>query len=233
MKKILSILGGIIFTFAFSSTVHAENLIQNGSFEDATPTDNMAACGGINALFSIPCWGLGNDNIPPWSITDAIWSVDNSYWQAQDGTKSIAFNAYNQGSIGQTINTAPGGAYLVTFYMSGNPDGDLGDKTMEVVAGVTPKIFHYNTSVMNNNHTDMKWVKNSYGFVATGTNTILTFTSTTDNSHGPALDNISVSIVTTANGCKFDGWRNFGMFSNQGDCISYIATGGKNLPSGQ
>ena len=32
--------------------------------------------------------------------------------------------------------------------------------------------------------------------------------------------------------CKNGGWRNFGVFKNQGDCVSFVATGGKNPPSG-
>ena len=32
--------------------------------------------------------------------------------------------------------------------------------------------------------------------------------------------------------CKNGGWRNFGVFKNQGDCVSYVATGDKNPPSG-
>jgi hypothetical protein len=29
------------------------------------------------------------------------------------------------------------------------------------------------------------------------------------------------------------GWRSFGsVFKNQGDCVSFVATGGKNSPSG-
>lgn len=32
--------------------------------------------------------------------------------------------------------------------------------------------------------------------------------------------------------CKKKGWRSFGVFKNQGDCVSFFATGGKNPPSG-
>ncbi len=32
--------------------------------------------------------------------------------------------------------------------------------------------------------------------------------------------------------CKKEGWKMFGIFKNQGDCVSYIATGGTNLPTG-
>lgn len=32
--------------------------------------------------------------------------------------------------------------------------------------------------------------------------------------------------------CKRGGWTLFGVFKNQGDCVSYVATGGRNTPSG-
>jgi hypothetical protein len=33
--------------------------------------------------------------------------------------------------------------------------------------------------------------------------------------------------------CKHGGWKSFGiLFKNQGDCVSFVATGGKNPPSG-
>ena len=31
--------------------------------------------------------------------------------------------------------------------------------------------------------------------------------------------------------CKKGGWTEFGVFKNQGDCVSFVATGGKNLPA--
>ena len=31
--------------------------------------------------------------------------------------------------------------------------------------------------------------------------------------------------------CTGDGWKQFGFFKNEGDCVSYFATGGKNEPS--
>jgi hypothetical protein len=35
--------------------------------------------------------------------------------------------------------------------------------------------------------------------------------------------------------CRNGGWRSFGFlgFKNQGDCVSYVATGGRRAPSGQ
>jgi hypothetical protein len=38
---------------------------------------------------------------------------------------------------------------------------------------------------------------------------------------------------TSADQCKKGGWQNYGTtFRNQGDCVSYVATGGKNQPNG-
>ena len=39
-------------------------------------------------------------------------------------------------------------------------------------------------------------------------------------------------VPTTKDQCKNGGWRNFGVFKNQGDCVSFVATGGKNPPAG-
>ena len=37
-------------------------------------------------------------------------------------------------------------------------------------------------------------------------------------------------LPATKDDCKHGGWENFGVFANQGDCVSWIATGGKNPP---
>ena len=36
---------------------------------------------------------------------------------------------------------------------------------------------------------------------------------------------------TSKDQCKNGGWRDFGVFKNQGDCVSFVATGGKNPPA--
>jgi hypothetical protein len=40
------------------------------------------------------------------------------------------------------------------------------------------------------------------------------------------------SVPTSTSECKNGGWRNFGVFKSQGDCVSFVATGGANQPSG-
>jgi hypothetical protein len=38
------------------------------------------------------------------------------------------------------------------------------------------------------------------------------------------------ALPTTKDQCKNGGWRAFSVFKNQGDCVSFVATGGKNPP---
>lgn len=69
--------------------------------------------------------------------------------------------------------------------------------------------------------TDLAVVDDSYWFA--GTQTVL-------------VDNVQINNSTTtfenAQSCKDGGWKTFtsspGPFKNQGDCVSYFATGGKN-----
>jgi len=47
-----------------------------------------------------------------------------------------------------------------------------------------------------------------------------------------ATGSSSPPLPMSKNQCRNGGWRNFGRFKNQGDCISFVATGGKNPPGG-
>lgn len=40
-------------------------------------------------------------------------------------------------------------------------------------------------------------------------------------------------LPKTKDQCKKGNWESYGVFKNQGDCVSYIATKGKNLPANQ
>jgi hypothetical protein len=39
------------------------------------------------------------------------------------------------------------------------------------------------------------------------------------------------AVPTTKPQCKNGGWRTYGVFKNQGDCVSFVASGGKNPPA--
>ena len=38
-------------------------------------------------------------------------------------------------------------------------------------------------------------------------------------------------LPTAKDHCKHGGWQSFGVFKNQGDCVSFVATKGKNPPA--
>jgi hypothetical protein len=40
------------------------------------------------------------------------------------------------------------------------------------------------------------------------------------------------ALPTSKDQCKNGGWQSYGVFKNQGDCVSFVATGGKNPPAG-
>ena len=40
------------------------------------------------------------------------------------------------------------------------------------------------------------------------------------------------TLPTSKDQCKNGGWKTFGVFKNQGDCVSFVASRGKNPPSG-
>jgi choice-of-anchor C domain-containing protein len=248
--------------------------INNGSFETGThsgaPFDTLSP--GATALTD-------------WTIESGTIDWIGSYWQAADGSRSIDLNGNASGAISQTLDTTIGNTYVVSFSLSGNPAGGPPAKTLTVGAsGADPASYTFNVAVAGNTRTDMKWVTQTYSFVATDSTTVLTFTSTTSGNTGPALDNIDVTetaaptptptptvaptptptptvaptptptvaptptptptvaptptptVVPAPSGddCKHGGWRTMldareNGFKNQGDCVSFYATDGRNL----
>jgi len=98
-----------------------------------------------------------------------------------------------------TFNTIAGETYLVEFYMSGNPAGSPGTKTLKAIVQTGPstyeQTFTYDTVAKGNSLTDMKWELQSWYFTAQGATTTLGFASLTSTAYGPALDNVSVELV--------------------------------------
>ena len=69
--------------------------------------------------------------------------------------------------------------------------------------------------------------------VAPGTLISATATDAAGNTSEFAKDIAAAQrFPTSAQQCKNGGWQTFGVFKNQGDCVSYVATGGKNPPAG-
>lgn len=79
-----------------------------------------------------------------------------------------------------------------------------------------------------------------YGPTGPGGNAAVTGWTTNTSLQGGGAYTITLTgavfcpiLPTSAHQCKKGGWQDFeGVFRNQGDCVSYVATGGKNRPAG-
>ena len=201
----------------------------NGSFETGAYTDNGIGFQQLDAP---------NTNIDGWTV--AAGSVDwiGEYWTAPVGDMSIDMSGADAGTLSQTFETTIGNTYTVSFLLSGNPAGAAAGspaiKTLEVTAsGGTTGLYTHDTT--GSDLDTMVWAPQTYEFFATSASTTLTFTSTTAGAYGPAIDAVAVTeVVAEKDDCKNGGWESMldtagNSFKNQGDCVSFFATGGKNL----
>ncbi len=66
------------------------------------------------------------------------------------------------------------------------------------------------------------------GWVSSGEQTVL-FDNV--NIGGTVYDFEPAVMPVSKDDCKKGGWEIFGIFKNQGDCVSFVATGGRNKPA--
>jgi choice-of-anchor C domain-containing protein len=206
-------------------TLAAFTGLTNGSFEDnGTYVDNGSGFQQLDAP---------NASIDGWTVDAGSVDWVGSYWPAPDGVMSIDMSGANAGTLSQTFDTTIGNTYTVAFLLSGNPAGPPAVKTLEVSAtGGTVGLFTHDTT--GTDLASMVWTAQTYSFLATSANTTLTFTSTTLGAFGPAIDNVTVTEdVAVKDDCRNGGWESMldtagNSFKNQGDCVSFFATKGKN-----
>ena len=184
--------------------------------------------------------GTGSTAMSGWTVTkgNVDWTA-SGILQAADGSKSVDLDGAENtaGAISQTFDTVVNGTYVVTFDMSGNPGNpDVSPiKTMTVGAAGASSAYSYNTDTNGTTFAAMHWAGQTFTFQAKSTQTTLTFTSTTGSGWGPALDNVSITqTLATGASCKNSGWKSMvdsagTSFRNQGDCVSFYATGERNL----
>jgi choice-of-anchor C domain-containing protein len=212
----LAIVFGGLAVLALAGATLAVSPPTNGSFETGTYVDSGSGFEQLNA---------GDASIDGWTVDAGSVDWIGTYWVAQDGVMSIDMSGLDAGTIGDTYN--------VSFFLSGNPAGPPTVKTLDVSA-TGGNLAHYTVDTTASTLANMAWAAESYSFLATTTSTTLSFVSTTAGPFGPAIDNVLVTeIVPTKSDCKQGGWQTMidtagNQFKNQGDCVSFFATGGKN-----
>jgi choice-of-anchor C domain-containing protein len=217
---------GVLASIAFAgSTLAAFTGLTNGGFEDGDYVPNATGFQQLNAP---------NTSIDGWTVDAGSVDWIGEYWPAPEGDMSIDMSGVNAGTLSQTFDTTIGNTYTVSFLLSGNPVGEPGVKTLDVSAtGGT--VGNYSHDTTGTDLTSMVWTPQTYTFLATSASTTLSFISTTATAFGPAIDDVAVTeSVPGTDDCKDGGWQTMidtagNSFKNQGDCVSFFATKGKNL----
>ncbi|HRJ26408.1 MAG TPA: choice-of-anchor C family protein [Fimbriimonadaceae bacterium] len=161
------------------------NLVANGSFET----------GQIQRPFDRAYQlDLGYTDIDSWRVIEGNLNWNGSYFKAYDGSRSVDLNGTESGALAQTVSTVPGRTYLLTFWLSGNPDGPP-LKTMQVRIDDAVHKFQFHTAQVGAIPTDMKWERMSLTFRTRAEETRLVFASTTTGRFGPVVDQVELSRV--------------------------------------
>lgn len=178
---IRNILGATILSLGLAVPSANAATIINGSFELGTDP---------GAGFTTE--GVGSTAITGWEVGGFGVDYIGGYWQASDGVRSIDLSGFSSGSLSQVLDTVIGTTYLVTFDLSGNPEGGLGNKIAVVsISGSLPDVKLYEVTAANST-TNMNWESFSYSFTAFATSSVLRFASAEYSPYGPALDNVSI-----------------------------------------
>jgi choice-of-anchor C domain-containing protein len=230
----------LVGTLSMAGSALGFSGISNGGFESGDVSGAPWATLGTGSTAQT---GTTNESVSD----DWIYT----YWSASEGARSIDLSGDGPGVLSQVLATTAGNTYTVTFDLSGNPACGPAVKTLTVGAsGAQSTAFSFDFVAAGATLGDMKWAKQTYAFVATGSTATLTFTSTTGGICGPALDNVVATETVpepdpeptpdptpgTMADCKDGGWQDLvddadDSFKNQGDCVSYVATDGRNTAS--
>jgi choice-of-anchor C domain-containing protein len=224
-RSISSILVAMMAMVILASPVSAALPFANGGFENGT----FAVPGGFKTLES------GATDISNWVVgTGDIQWIKSEYWAAHTGDKSIDLSGDEPGSIYQDLETTPGAWYFVTFWIAGNTDSGPVQKVAEVSVPGRSQLYTFDITGKSRPG-NMGWTQEEFIFRASTTETRLTFTGVSGGAFGAAIDDVVVvQVLYGATDCKNGGWMTmqdstYTPFKNQGDCVSYYATGERNL----
>jgi choice-of-anchor C domain-containing protein len=139
----------------------------------------------------------GSTAIPGWIVTMGTVDIIGPNWHDADGGKnSIDLDGTpGPGAIAQSLATARGGNYMISFALAGNPECGPTVKRLMVTAASASRRYSFDTAHTSDTH--MGWQTKSFSFKASGSRTTLTFTSLDPKGSlcGPAIDAVRVRKV--------------------------------------
>jgi choice-of-anchor C domain-containing protein len=174
------------------------NLLTNGSFE-AGPAPGEAV--QLSA---------GSTAITGWIVTGTNIDYCGTRWAAASGSSSVALNGSDAGGIAQTFATVTGGQYGVRFYLSGDPFSTPAVKQVRVTAA--DQSADFSDDITGIWPWAMAWSPKNWSFTASAMNTTLEFHSLMGGDTGPAIDSVSVELISSATtGVGSNGTQTLGL----------------------
>jgi choice-of-anchor C domain-containing protein len=120
--------------------------------------------------------------------------IGSDTWQAADGSRSLDMSGHDAGSIFQNVSGfTVGQQYRLSFDLASNVEGGPTIKSLQAQIGSTAQTFTFDGTGFS--YANMGWSLRTLDFIANNTTMGLTFTSLDSGSAGPALDNVSITIV--------------------------------------
>lgn len=245
LRRVLSaVLASAALAVVLAPSALADSFtIQSGNAALGQPDPNVQIVSVDNTGLAAIC---AANNVP-----GPAWVVSHPAYTVIPGTNYVGFNNTNclgwptVGGTGSTVYrttfTLPAGATGVSLQLSVRADNGF---MVDLNGGSLSGTGYVSSSSFCGETFSGYWYPTAPSFTVTsgfvpGVNT-LDFTVDNCLSAGStALDFLgTVSytpapvLPTEAGQCKKGGWLSFGVFKNQGDCVSYVATKGKNGPNG-
>lgn len=185
MNILSKFLSTICVSVLLCSTAQA-NLIQNGSFEDVGNSSTIGNYGRVNT------WQVYS-SIPNWDAAQNVEIWNNDFIvPAYDGDRVLELNAHpananGEFSIFQTFDTVVGSVYELTF--AGRKRIENSTESFAVSVG------NFTDTIINQEFG--QWNEYVYQFIATSSESTLTFTSLDGgrDTTGNILDAVSVTSI--------------------------------------
>ena len=212
----------VSFSAADSYDPNGEDLVSYAwDFDGDGTTDTTTDTPFATHTYAAPISGTASVTVTNTSGTMATGSgpvtitTDDSQAPSSAPGPVAGLNAKTDGTSVTASWTAPAGrvdGYLVTVTAPGSSD--------PVASGVSG-----DPTITFTDATDGNYTVSVVAFNAAGTGPSATTTLTVGVLDRP--------LPTDKKQCKKDGWKNYGTkFRNEGDCVSFVATHGKNPPRG-
>lgn len=163
---------------ASASASAAPNLLVNGSFEQIA--------------LSAGSWGTYN-SLPGWTSTAGIELRNNIAGTAYDGSQYVELDTGGNSSIMQTVSTAAGQHYLLSFYYSPRAGVSSASNTIDVFWNGVKLDSVTGSGVGQSNHV---WGARTYDVTGIAGSSILSFAAAgNSDSVGGSLDNASLTAA--------------------------------------